>query len=502
MAPGDQNHMRDIFLRLTQLDEDVVQGEERRDSRRRVPMEDLVVPGRSYEGTKALVKQLADSRLVVASVNEVTGLEEVEVAHEALIRYWPLLRSWLDGDRELLRLREGVRRAAWEWQGSQRDESYLVHRGKRLQSAQALLAHPRIALNERETAYIQACMAAEAARPAGVAAPSARAATRPARAAAPPAGTESVSWEVIVDRIRRGRGVPILGGWLDFELAVGLSEEHLAAGYSEYIQYSLPGPYRLASLIDYRRIMQHDRCGTDLGFLHFVKALILGAAVRDGVDPETLAEAKCQADEVTVSRFANLLGYPRFGKGADDPQLVLADLPFKTILTTSPFTFIEEALRRAGKQPRTELCRWRKDLDAIAPAIEDDYQPSEGEPLVYHLWGLDEYPDSLVLSEDDCLGYLMAVAKSPEIVHPTVWKSIASFSLLLLGHDLDGLGWRTLEHAILLGRSAPESIFQLHLLPEEKRRALVDAYLRRTGLMPYWGTPGAFLTELWRRSRT
>ena len=32
--------------------------------------------------TKGLVQQLADGRLIVASVNEVTGLEEVEVAHE------------------------------------------------------------------------------------------------------------------------------------------------------------------------------------------------------------------------------------------------------------------------------------------------------------------------------------------------------------------------------------------------------------------------------------
>ena len=163
LAPAERDQVRDIFLRLTRLDEDMVQGEERRDSRRRVAMEELVAPGHSYDDTKALVKRLADSRLVVASVNDVTGLEEVEVAHEALIRYWPLLRSWLDGDRELLRVREGVRRAAWEWQTSQQDESYLVHRGKRLRSAEALLAHPRVTLNQQEAAYVRACLSAETA---------------------------------------------------------------------------------------------------------------------------------------------------------------------------------------------------------------------------------------------------------------------------------------------------------------------------------------------------
>ena len=163
LARVDQDRVRDIFLRLTRLDEEMIQGEERRDSRRRAAMEELIAPGRSYEDTRALVKRLADSRLVVTSMNDVTGLEEVEVAHEALIRYWPLLRNWLDADRELLRVREGIRRAAWDWQTSQRDESYLAHRGKRLRSAEALLAHPHITLNEQEAAYVRSCQAAEAA---------------------------------------------------------------------------------------------------------------------------------------------------------------------------------------------------------------------------------------------------------------------------------------------------------------------------------------------------
>jgi len=101
-------------------------------------------------------------------------------------------------------------------------------------------------------------------------------------------------------------------------------------------------------------------------------------------------------DQVPASAFANRLGYPRFG-GSDDPVLILANLPFKTILTTSPFTFIEDALRKAGKTPRTEVCRWTKDLkDSIASQIDDAYQPRAEEPLVYHLLGLDRYVDSLV----------------------------------------------------------------------------------------------------------
>jgi hypothetical protein len=108
-----------------------------------------------------LVQMLADTRLVVTSVNPVTGREEVEVVHEALIRSWPRLRVWLDEDRAVLRLREGVRRGAQEWEDHGRDESYLMHRGRRLDELAVLTSHPRITLNEQEHAYLAACRASD-----------------------------------------------------------------------------------------------------------------------------------------------------------------------------------------------------------------------------------------------------------------------------------------------------------------------------------------------------
>ena len=71
--------------------------------------DELVPAGADPAPTEALVARLADARLVVTSVNAVTGEEEVEVAHEALIRYWPRLRAWLDEGRADLRLREAIR---------------------------------------------------------------------------------------------------------------------------------------------------------------------------------------------------------------------------------------------------------------------------------------------------------------------------------------------------------------------------------------------------------
>ena len=91
-------------------------GELRRDTRRRVRLEDLVPSGGDLAQTKALVNRLADKRLVVTTPRGEERLTEVEVAHEALIRHWPRLTAWLDENRVILRLRQGISEAAQEWE--------------------------------------------------------------------------------------------------------------------------------------------------------------------------------------------------------------------------------------------------------------------------------------------------------------------------------------------------------------------------------------------------
>jgi hypothetical protein len=81
-----------------------------------------LVPARHEAGeTKQLVTRLADARLLVTSVNPATGHEEVEVAHEALIRYWPRLED----NRDRLRLRQRIGQEAWEWEAGGRQQTLL-----------------------------------------------------------------------------------------------------------------------------------------------------------------------------------------------------------------------------------------------------------------------------------------------------------------------------------------------------------------------------------------
>ena len=47
-----------------------------------------------------LVAKLASARLVVTNSNRVTGVETVEIIHEALIKNWRRLQKWMRENQE------------------------------------------------------------------------------------------------------------------------------------------------------------------------------------------------------------------------------------------------------------------------------------------------------------------------------------------------------------------------------------------------------------------
>lgn len=158
LSSQQQEQVQNIFVRLTRLDEEAVQGEKRRDTRRRIGLEELVPVSGEQTQIKKLIKYLAGegARLVVTSVDSTTHREEIEVAHEALIRYWPRLQKWLNENRIHLQLREKIRDAALDWNQNQRKEEYLELQGGRLDYAQMLSKQPYF-LNKLETEYVDAC---------------------------------------------------------------------------------------------------------------------------------------------------------------------------------------------------------------------------------------------------------------------------------------------------------------------------------------------------------
>jgi WD40 repeat protein/class 3 adenylate cyclase/tRNA A-37 threonylcarbamoyl transferase component Bud32/energy-coupling factor transporter ATP-binding protein EcfA2 len=141
--PDEQRPLvRNLFLRLTELGEGI------EDSRRRVPIDELIPDDTSPDAIHALLDQLASARLVTL------GEGTAEVAHEVLIREWPTLRGWLDEDREGLRLHRRLGNAAGLWEAGGREASDL-YRGARLSAALEWAdAHPQD-LNATERSFVE-----------------------------------------------------------------------------------------------------------------------------------------------------------------------------------------------------------------------------------------------------------------------------------------------------------------------------------------------------------
>jgi WD40 repeat protein len=130
--PGDEARAlaRQFFVELVQL------GEGTEDTRRRVPVPDLLIAAGDREKTQLVLAQLASERLIT------TGNEYAEVAHEALIRAWPELREWVDAQRTLVRIERRLLEDAREWERLGRDPGALLA-GSRLAEAKAWLAAAR-----------------------------------------------------------------------------------------------------------------------------------------------------------------------------------------------------------------------------------------------------------------------------------------------------------------------------------------------------------------------
>jgi class 3 adenylate cyclase/WD40 repeat protein/energy-coupling factor transporter ATP-binding protein EcfA2 len=142
-AKADRPLLRNVFLRLTEIRDDV------EDTRRRAQIEELVPQGASPAIVRTLLERLAEARLV--TLDERTA----EVAHEVLIRRWPTLRRWLEEDREGIRLHRRLSDAARLWIAAGR-ESTDLYRGTRLDAAVERARTNGAQLNETERAFLNA----------------------------------------------------------------------------------------------------------------------------------------------------------------------------------------------------------------------------------------------------------------------------------------------------------------------------------------------------------
>jgi hypothetical protein len=283
---------------------------------------------------------------------------------------------------------------------------------------------------------------------------------------------------------------------------VGYDPNHLAGGLT------LPHIAQYVSII---RERVPDPIAAKELYLKFVKSWLFELAEAGGRPQAILDELDEEFDTINLTSLAERLGIPDFKRGANDPLLVLADFSLPIYLTTGHHAYIEMALKRTGKAPRTVLCPWREGIDPRPfyfdaqnrPVFDDTHRPSPTEPLVYHLHGFDQVPPSLVLSEDDYLEFLVAISRdkgrNTDIIPKTVREALIESSLLLLGYHLRSWDFRAIFWSLIksdIKRNYKSVSVQLE--PDEVDEKYLQAYLNQADFDVYRGSIYDYVQELRR----
>ncbi len=143
LKPQEQEAVPGVFAALVQV------GEARTDLRRRARLAEL------SEAGQAVAHRLADERLLVTSRDWTTGDDLVEVAHEALLRHWPKLETWIDARRGALLTIRQLQADTRNWLDKERNPSYLWSH-ERAREAIAALAQlgPEVMLSKEEQDFL------------------------------------------------------------------------------------------------------------------------------------------------------------------------------------------------------------------------------------------------------------------------------------------------------------------------------------------------------------
>ncbi|HEX2062539.1 MAG TPA: SIR2 family protein [Thermoanaerobaculia bacterium] len=191
----------------------------------------------------------------------------------------------------------------------------------------------------------------------------------------------------------------------------------------------------------------------------------------------------------------------------DEPHRILAELPLPIYLTTNYDDFMAQALRAVGKDPVEEFCRWTP-RESFRPSVFETargFEPTVEQPLVFHLHGMLNRPESLVLTEDDYIDFLVNIADT-QVIPPRVREALADTMLLFIGYRLADWNFRVLYRGLVekVDPSGRRQNLMVQLRPADvpspdAAQTYLERYFDAMSVRVFWGDARAFVQELRKR---
>jgi len=130
----------------------------------------------------------------------------------------------------------------------------------------------------------------------------------------------------------------------------------------------------------------------------------------------------------------------------DELYSILATLPLPVYINTNYDDRLLKALKAHNKEPRVEFCRWNNKI-LHDPTVED-IDPTSTNPLVFHLFGYSEVPESMVLTEDDYTEYSWNLSRDPSLLPPRVQEALVGSILLFIGCPSTNIKFQTISRTL------------------------------------------------------
>jgi len=289
----------------------------------------------------------------------------------------------------------------------------------------------------------------------------------------------SFQWTYLLDSIQKKSCTPFIGA--------GASSQWLPLASEIACKWAKEYGYPLEDSYDLSRVSQ-----------------FLAVSMRNELSPKFIIREELK--EKKPPNFA----LPEF---INTPYALLASLNLPIYITTNYDYFMEKALKDFGKEPISEFCRWNNFAKAAGiPSVFDNpdtYIPTEARPLVYHLHGDLETPQSMVLTESDYIDFIVSANSRSGVLPKLISQALAATSLLFIGYSLVDMNFRIIFRGIMnfLG-----SQFQLpnvavmrtpHGVTDDKQ-SLAQEYLKEYSknmfkVDVYWGDALLFSDDLRKR---
>lgn len=310
----------------------------------------------------------------------------------------------------------------------------------------------------------------------------------------------------LIRNLRRGRCTPIIGPGLS-EGVLG-SQQDVARQWAEQYRF----PMDVSDKESLPQVAQYLTIHQDARFPFDELEDVLRKSLQNqykAILPANLTGSRAQLEDVI-----NAVGQVRRKNNPLDGYRILAELPLPVYITANQDTLLEDALREAGKTPKTLLCPWNEYIEQAL----DEYteEPTEQTPLVFHLFGRWQEPDSVVMTEDNYFDFLIGVTGNKSLIPEQVRLALSDSSLMFLGFQTASWDFRVLYRSILSqpggNRRSNYAQISAQLLPDDERlleplgaRSYLEDYFGKSASIDlFWGNAEEFLAELmksWKNAR-